>query len=156
MYVGQSLSCVQLFVTPWTAACQAPLSSTISQICSDSCLLNWWCNLLISSPAALFSFCLQSFPASESFPMSRIFESGGIGASASVLQWIFRVDFLYDWLVWSPCCPRDSQESSLALQFESLSGHKIKIIRPLGMDSQFKVGLLHLWLKENCLCGQHC
>ena len=29
-------------------------------------------------------------------------------------QLIFRVDFLYDWLVWSPCCPRDSQESSLA------------------------------------------
>ena len=27
-------------------------------------------------------------------------------------QWIFRVDFLYDWLVWSPCCPRESQESS--------------------------------------------
>ena len=25
------------------------------------------------------------------------------------LQWIFRVDFFYDWLVWSPCCPRDSQ-----------------------------------------------
>jgi len=25
-------------------------------------------------------------------------------------QWIFRVDFLQDWLVWSPCSPRDSQE----------------------------------------------
>ena len=27
-------------------------------------------------------------------------------------QWILRADFLWDWLVWSPCCPRDSQESS--------------------------------------------
>ena len=27
-------------------------------------------------------------------------------------QWIFRIDFLYNWLVWSPCSPRDSQESS--------------------------------------------
>ena len=27
-------------------------------------------------------------------------------------QWIFRVDFLYDWLVWAPCSPRDSQEFS--------------------------------------------
>ena len=27
-------------------------------------------------------------------------------------QWIFRTDFLYDWLVGSPCSPRDSQESS--------------------------------------------
>ena len=29
-------------------------------------------------------------------------------------QWIFRVNFLEDWLVWSLCCPRDSQESSPA------------------------------------------
>ena len=32
-------------------------------------------------------------------------------------QWIFRVDVLYDWLVWSPCFPRDSQGSSPAPQF---------------------------------------
>ena len=30
-------------------------------------------------------------------------------------QWIFRVDFLWDGLVWSLCCPRDSPESSPAL-----------------------------------------
>jgi len=35
-------------------------------------------------------------------------------------QWIFKVDFLYDWLVCSPCCPRNSQESSPAPQFESI------------------------------------
>ena len=34
-------------------------------------------------------------------------------------QWVFRVDFLWDWLVWSPWSPRDSQESSLAPQLES-------------------------------------
>ena len=28
------------------------------------------------------------------------------------LQWLFRMDFLYDWLVWSPCSRRNSQESS--------------------------------------------
>ena len=33
-------------------------------------------------------------------------------------QWIFRVDFLYDWLGWSPCSPRDSQESSPTQQFK--------------------------------------
>ena len=27
-------------------------------------------------------------------------------------RWIFRVDFLYDWVVWPPCSPRDSKESS--------------------------------------------
>ena len=36
-------------------------------------------------------------------------------------QSIFRVDFLYDWLVWSPCCPRDSQEFSPGPQFESIN-----------------------------------
>ena len=36
-------------------------------------------------------------------------------------QWIFRVDFLSDWLVWSPCSPRDSQESSAAPPFKSIS-----------------------------------
>ena len=43
--------------------------------------------ITISSSAASFSFCLQSFPASQSFPMSRLFTSGGqsTGASASVL-----------------------------------------------------------------------
>ena len=36
-------------------------------------------------------------------------------------QWIFRVDFLYNWLIWSPCCPRDSQESSPTPQFKSIN-----------------------------------
>ena len=34
-------------------------------------------------------------------------------------QWIFRPDFLYDWLVWSPRSPRDSKESSPTPQFKS-------------------------------------
>ena len=36
-------------------------------------------------------------------------------------QWIFGIDFLYRWLVWFPCSPRDSQESSLTPQFKSIS-----------------------------------
>ena len=57
---------------------------------STSCSLNWWCHPTISSSVTPFSSCLQSFPASGSFPMSQLFPSGGqrIGASAlaSVLQ----------------------------------------------------------------------
>ena len=34
-------------------------------------------------------------------------------------QWIFRVDFPYDWLVGSPCCPRDCQESSPTPKFKA-------------------------------------
>ena len=36
-------------------------------------------------------------------------------------QWIFRTDFLQDWLVGSPCSPKDSQESSPTLQFNSIN-----------------------------------
>ena len=36
-------------------------------------------------------------------------------------QWIFGFDFLQDWLVWSPCCPRDSVESFPAPQFKSIN-----------------------------------
>ena len=60
-----------LFATSWTAARQAPLISTL-RVCSDSYPVHWWCHPTISSSAAPFSFCLQSFPASGSFPMSQL------------------------------------------------------------------------------------
>ena len=85
----QSLNHVQLFVTPRTAARQASLFITISQSCSNSCPLSQWCHPTISSSVASFSSCLQSFPASRSFPMSWFFSSGGqsteTSTSASVL-----------------------------------------------------------------------
>ena len=51
----------------------------------NSCPLSRWCHPTISSSVALFSSCLQSFPASGSFLMSQLFTSDcqGIGASAS-------------------------------------------------------------------------
>ena len=51
-----------------------PLSPRIS---SSSCPLSWWGYLTLSSSAVPFSFCLQSFPASESFPVSQLFASDG-------------------------------------------------------------------------------
>ena len=83
--VVQSLSCVQLFATPWTAACQAPLSFTLSwsllRLKSiESVMLSN--HLILCYPLLL---CLQSLSASGSFPISWFFTSGGqsIGASAS-------------------------------------------------------------------------
>ena len=54
-------------------------------VCSNSCPLSQWCHPTISSSVTPFSSCPQSFPASESFPISWLFASGGqsIGASAS-------------------------------------------------------------------------
>ena len=63
-----------------------PCPSPTPRVCSDSCPLNQWCHPTISFSVIPFSSCLQSFPALESFPMSRLFASGGqsIG-SGSVL-----------------------------------------------------------------------
>ena len=81
----QSLSHVRLFATPWTAARQVSLSFTICYSLPKlmSIELMMTCNhLILFGP---FSSHLQSFPASGSFPVSRLFASGGqmIGVSAS-------------------------------------------------------------------------
>ena len=62
-----------------------PCPSLSPEVCSNSGQLSQWCYLIISSSVTPFSFCLQSFPASGSFPMSQLFPSGGqcIGASVS-------------------------------------------------------------------------
>ena len=64
-----------------------PCPSLTPGACSNSCLWNWWCHPTISSSLFSFSACLQSFPASGSFPMNQLFASGGKSsrASASVL-----------------------------------------------------------------------
>ena len=71
--------------------CNAPgftCPSPSSGVYSNSYPLSQWYHLTISS-SAMPLFCLQSFPASVSFPMSHFFASGGqsVGdsASASVL-----------------------------------------------------------------------
>ena len=81
----QWFSRVRLFETPWTAACQASLSSTNSQSPPKPIPSSPWCHPTISSSVVPFSSCPQSFPASGSFPMSQLFASGGqsIGVSAS-------------------------------------------------------------------------
>ena len=64
-----------------------PCPSPTSGACSNSCPLSRWCHPTILSSVIPFSSCLQSFPASGSFPMSQFFRSGGqsTGASASAL-----------------------------------------------------------------------
>ena len=78
----------------------------------------------------------QSFPASGSFPLSWLFTLGGqnigVSASASVLQ---------DWVVWSPCCPRDCQESSPAPQFQSINSSVLSLL--------YGPTLMSTWLLEN-------
>ena len=85
----QSLSHVQLFVTPWTTAHQASLPIANSQSLLKLMSITSVMHPTISSSVIPFSSHLQSSPALGSFPISRFFPSGGqnigVSASASVL-----------------------------------------------------------------------
>ena len=123
--VVQSLSHVQLFATPWTAASQTSLSFIISLSLLKLMSTESVIPISISSSVILFSSCSQSLPASGSFPVSWLFTSGGQSIRASASASVLPVN-IQDWFplgltVWSPCCPRDSQECSPAPQFESIN-----------------------------------
>ena len=65
-----------------------PCLSLSPRVCSNSCPLNQWYHPTISTSVIPFSSCLQSFPASGSFPMNRLFTSDGqsIGALVSAID----------------------------------------------------------------------
>ena len=109
--------------------------------CSNSCPSSQWCHPTISYSVVPFSSYLQSFLTSGSFPIvssshqvSKVLE---FQLQHQSFQWIFRTDFFQDWLVGSPCSPRDSQESSSTAQF------KASILRP---SAFFIVQLSHPYM----------
>ena len=113
----QSLSCIWVFATPWTAACQASLSITSS----------WSLPKLMSIESVMPSnhlvLCHPLLLLSSIFPSVRVFSNKltlwmvakvlGFQLQHQSLQWIFRTDFLQDWLVWSPCSPRDFSNTTV-------------------------------------------
>ena len=80
-----------------------PCPSPTPGVYSNSCPLNRWCHPTISSSLIHLSSCLQSFPASGSFPISLFFTSGGqsigVSASASVLPMNI-LDWSLGWTDW--------------------------------------------------------
>ena len=114
----QSLSCVQLFATPWIAARQASLSITNSKSLPKPMPIE---SVMPSShhPVIPFSSCPQSFQALGSFPMSQL-------CMRWPKYWSFSLSIspsnpLWDGLVVSSCSARDSQESSPTPQFKSIN-----------------------------------
>ena len=85
----QSLSHVRFFATPWLQHDRLPCPSPTPRTYSNSCPSSRWCHPTISSTVVPFSSCLQSFPASGSFPSSKFFTSGGqsIVALVSLISW---------------------------------------------------------------------
>ena len=102
-----------------------PWPSLSPGVCSKSCPFSQRCHPTISPSVVPFSSCLQSFPASGSLPMSQLFVSGVQSIGASALEPILPVN-IQGWfplvlMVLTPCCPRDSQDSSPAPRFESIN-----------------------------------
>ena len=124
-FVVQSLGCVWLFATPWTAAFQAPLPFAIS----------WSLLKLMPIESVMLSYhlilCYPLLLLSSIFLSIRVFSS----ESALCVRWpkywssSFSINLYIeysglvsfrDWLVWSPCSRRDSQESFTESKFKTI------------------------------------
>ena len=120
-----------------------PCPSASPRISSDSCPSSQWCHPTISSSVIPFSSCLQSFPASKSFPMSQLFTSGGqsIGALASVLPMN-----IHDWfpLGWTGLISLQSKGLSRVFPNTTVQKHQF-FGAQLSSQSNSHI---HIWLLE--------
>ena len=127
----QLVSHVQLFVTPWTTACQASLSITNFQSPPKLISIESLMPSNHLSSVAPFCSCPQSFLASESFQMSQLFTSGGqsigVSASTSVLP-MNTQDWSLGWTGWISLQSRDSEESSPTSQFKSINSSELSFL----------------------------
>ena len=127
----QLLSCVLLFATPWTAARQVFLSSTVCwSLLKFMSIESWW--YLSHPPPSPSLFALNVFQhqglfqwVSSSHQVAKVME---LQLQHQPFQWIFRTDFLSDWLVRSPWSPRESQESSPIPQFKSINSSVLSLL----------------------------
>ena len=87
-------SVTRSYLTLWPHGLQHPRPPCPSSpsICSNSCSLSQWRHPTISSSVLPFSSCLQSFPASGSFPVSWLFAPGGLTIGASALAWVLPIN----------------------------------------------------------------
>ena len=125
---GQFSSVAQSCPTLWDPMnCSTPglpVPSPTPGVHSNSCPSSQWCHPAISTSIVHFSSCPQSFPASGSFPVSQLFAWGGQSIGVSALASVLPINTQdwspLEWMIGSPCSPRDSQESSTTPQFKSI------------------------------------
>ena len=121
----QSLSCVRLFATPWTAAHQASLSITNSwswlKLMSIELVMPFN-HLILCHPLLLLN---SIFPSIRVFPNESVLHIRWPNQEFQLQHQSFqrnpRADLLQNGLVGSSCSPRDSQESSPTPQFKSIN-----------------------------------
>ena len=102
-------------------SCPSPTPGARSNSCPSSQSMMPSNHFILCHPLLLL---LSIFLSIRSFQMSQFFTSGGQSIGVSALAWILPMN-IQDWfplrLVWSPCSPRDSQESSPTSQFKSIN-----------------------------------
>ena len=117
-----------------------PVHHQLPEFTPNSCPSRQWCHLTILSSVVPFSSCPQSFPASESLPMSQFFQSGsqriGVSASASVLPMNSR-----DWspLGWTGWISLQSKRLSRVFSNTTVQKHQF-------FAAQLSLCLLFIWL----------
>ena len=134
-----------------------PCPSPAPGVHSNACPSSRWCHPAIPSSVVPSSSCPQSFPASGSFQMSQLFTSGGqsiwVSASASVLPMNIQDWFPLGRTGWSPCSPRDSQESSPTPQFKSINSLVLSLLYSPTLTSIHDHWKTHSFDKTDC-CWQ--
>ena len=128
----QLLSHVQLFTTPWTAACSASLSITNSQ---SSLRLTSIESVMPSSHLILCHPLLLLPPIP---PSIRVFSNESTRCMRWPKYWSFSLSISlsneHPGLVGSPCSPRDSQESSPTPQFKSINSSSLSFLHKGHID----------------------
>ena len=76
---------------------------------------------------------------SSSYQVAKVLE---LQLQHQCFQWISGTDFLQDWLVWSPCNPRDSQESSPTPQFKSINSSMLSLLEGEGNSNPLQYSCL--------------
>ena len=112
---------------------------------SNSCPSSRWCHPTISSSVIPFSSCLQSFPASVSFPMGQFFASDGqsIGVSASALVLPMNIQ---DWFYFGLTGLISLQSKGLPQVFSNTTVQKDQFFS--AQLSLYSNSHIHTWLLE--------
>jgi len=102
-----------------------PCPSPTPEVYSNWCPLSQWRHPTISSSVISFPSCLQSFPKSESFPMSQFFASSGQSIGVSALALVLPIN-IQDWfpLGWTGWIPLQSKGLSRVFSKTTVQKHQ--------------------------------
>ena len=106
-----------------------PCLSSTPGGCSNSGPLSRWCHPTISSSVVPFSSCLQSLPASDSFPMSQLFTWGGqsIGVSA-LASFLPKKSQSWSPSQWTGCISLQSKGFSRVFSNTTVQKHQLLVL----------------------------